>query len=89
MAETETLEQWRDLALRMTELNQSFAIELKEWMELATTRNSDEVERLRSVLRMWVKFWENDESIDIKDDQWLAEEAMEETRKVLGVDIKQ
>lgn len=36
-------------------------------------------ERLREVLRMWVKFWENDESIDVN----LAEEAMEATRSVL------
>ncbi|CAB5219993.1 hypothetical protein UFOVP237_49 [uncultured Caudovirales phage] len=43
----------------------------------------EDCERLREVLRMWVKFWENDESIDVNDDQWLAEEAMEATRSVL------
>jgi hypothetical protein len=42
-----------------------------------------ENERLREVLRMWVKFWEADNSVDILDDAVLAEEAMEATREIL------
>lgn len=42
-----------------------------------------ENERLREVLRMWVKFWEADNSIDIGGDALLAEEAMEATREIL------
>ena len=46
----------------------------------------DEIERLREALQMWVKFWENDQSIDVTNDQWLAEEAMEATRQILRDD---
>jgi hypothetical protein len=46
----------------------------------ATMREAaDEIERMRKALRMWVRFWEEDDN-----DVWLAEKAMEETRKVLG-----
>ena len=45
---------------------------------------ADEIEKLREALQMWVKFWENDQSIDVTNDQWLAEEAMEATREILG-----
>ena len=47
---------------------------------------ADEIERLREALQMWVKFWENDQSIDVTNDQWLAEEAMEATRQILRDD---
>ena len=47
---------------------------------------ADKIERLREALKMWVKFWENDQSIDVNDDQWLAEEAMEATRIALKED---
>lgn len=50
--------------------------------ELTELRNENK--RLREALTMWVKFWENDESIDVNGDQWLAEEAMEATRAVLN-----
>ena len=40
--------------------------------------------KLRKALRMWVKFWEADNSIDIGGDALLAEEAMEFTRELLG-----
>jgi hypothetical protein len=42
-----------------------------------------ENKRLKEVLRMWVKFWEADNSIDIGGDALLAEEAMEATREIL------
>ena len=42
---------------------------------------ADEIEKLRDVLKMWVKFWE----ADGEDDPLLGEEAMEETREVLGL----
>jgi len=42
---------------------------------------ADEIEKLRNVLCMWVKFWE----ADGEDDPLLGEEAMEETREVLGL----
>jgi len=41
----------------------------------------DELDRMRKALRMWVKFWEEDD-----DDVWLAEEAMEATRGLLRDD---
>ena len=40
--------------------------------------------KLRKALRMWVKFWEADNSIDVGGDALLAEEAMEFTRELLG-----
>ena len=40
--------------------------------------------KLREALRMWVKFWEADNSIDVGGDALLAEEAMEFTRELLG-----
>jgi len=39
--------------------------------------------KLREALRMWVKFWEADNSIDVGGDALLAEEAMEFTRELL------
>jgi len=39
--------------------------------------------KLREGLRMWVKFWEADNSIDVGGDALLAEEAMEFTRELL------
>jgi hypothetical protein len=56
------------------------AVTVNNWLD----ESANEIERLRKVLKMWVKFWEADNSIDIGGDVWLAEEAMEETRKVLG-----
>ena len=41
----------------------------------------DEIERLRDVLQMWVKFWNED-----GDDVWMAEEAMMATNQILGKD---
>jgi hypothetical protein len=38
--------------------------------------------RLEEALRMWVAFWKEDQ-----DDSLLAEEAMEETRSLLGDNI--
>ena len=37
----------------------------------------DEIERLRDVLQMWVKFWNED-----GDDVWMAEEAMMATNQI-------
>ena len=42
---------------------------------------ADEIERLRSVLMMWVKFFDEDGEEDI----FAAEEAMEATRQVLNM----
>jgi hypothetical protein len=54
--------------------------------EFVSKEAADEIERLREALQMWVKFWENDQSIDVTNDQWLAEEAMEATRQILRDD---
>ena len=47
-----------------------------------TDEAADEIERLREVLRMWVKFWEADGEDNVFE-PLLAEEAMEATRSVL------
>ena len=39
---------------------------------------ADEIERLQEILKMWVKFWNED-----SDDVWAAEEAMAATNEIL------
>lgn len=58
-----------------------------EWLEMCektVVKQDNEIEWLRQALRMWVRFWEADSSIDIGGDALLAEEAMEVTRELLG-----
>jgi len=46
---------------------------------------ANEIERLREILQMWVKFWEADGEDNIFE-PLLAEEAMEATREALGIE---
>jgi len=46
---------------------------------------ANEIERLREILQMWVKFWEADGEDNIFE-PLLAEKAMEATREALGIE---
>lgn len=51
------------------------------WNGFVSKEAADEIELLRSVLMMWVKFFDEDGEEDI----FAAEEAMEATRQVLNM----
>ena len=85
MAETETLEQWRDMAIRLIKLNDDFAAELKMWMDLAKKLNTDENERLKAALQLIVNHpvektgkWE----IAVKEIKRLAQSAINGDKNV-------